>query len=104
MLRMSSKGCTMSIEQRSSLDEIFSLLPDCGLPVSNISASSPPQFFGIRDVGCLVAVIGLEQFQSIGLLRSLAVVPDHRGGGLARELVVHVESFATSRGIESLSC
>ena len=92
----------MNIEQPSSLDELFPLLTDCDLPVSDIDAASPPQFFGIRDAGSLVAVIGLEQFQSVGLLRSLAVTPSHRGRGLARALVDHVESFAASHGIESL--
>ena len=50
----------------------------------------------------MVAIIGLEQFQSAGLLRSLAVSPNYRGRGLAQELVRHVESFAASHGVESL--
>lgn len=92
----------MNIEQQSSLDEILPLLTDCGLPVTDIDAASPPQFFGIRDAGSLVALIGLEQFQSVGLLRSLAVTPSHRGRGLAQELVRHVEAYAASHGVESL--
>lgn len=92
----------MNIEPLSSLDEILPVLTGCNLPVADISISSPPQFFGFRLAGSVVAVVGLEQFQSVGLLRSLAVSPGHRGRGLARELVSFVESFALSRGVESL--
>jgi amino-acid N-acetyltransferase len=93
---------SMNIEPLSSLDEIFPVLTGCDLPVADISASSPPQFFGFRVAGSVVAVIGLEQFQSVGLLRSLAVAPSYRGRGLAQELVSYVESFAASHGVESL--
>jgi amino-acid N-acetyltransferase len=92
----------MNIEPLSSLDEILPVLTGCDLPVADILASSPPQFFGFRSVGSVVAVIGMEQFQSTGLLRSLAVSPDYRGRGIAQELVRHVESFAASHGVESL--
>lgn len=92
----------MNIEPISSLDEIFPLLAGCDLPVADISASSPPQFFGFRVAGSVVAVIGLEQFESVGLLRSLAVTHSYRGRGRAHELVSYVESFAASRGVESL--
>ena len=65
----------MNIEPLSSLDEILPVLTGCNLPVADISVSSPPQFFGFRVAGSVVAVVGLEQFQSVGLLRSLAVSP-----------------------------
>lgn len=92
----------MNIEPLPSLEEVFPVLTACGLPIADISASSPPQFFGFRVAGSVVAVIGLEQFQSVGLLRSLAITPSYRGHGLAQELVSHVESFAASHGVESL--
>lgn len=92
----------MNIEPLSSLDEIFPVLSGCDLPVADISASSPPQFFGFRVSDSVIAVIGLEKFQSVGLIRSLAVIPSYRGQGLALELVSYVESFANSHGVESL--
>jgi amino-acid N-acetyltransferase len=92
----------MNIEPLSSLDEILPVLMGCNLPVADISAVSPPQFFGIRVTGVLVAVVGLELFQSTGLLRSLAVSPDFRGRGLAQELVAFAEAFAASHGARSL--
>jgi amino-acid N-acetyltransferase len=92
----------MNIEPLSSLDEILTVLTGCDLPIADISVSSPPQFFGFRVAGSVVAVVGFEHFQSVGLLRSLAVSPSHRGRGLAQELVRFVQSFAISHGVESL--
>ena len=92
----------MNIEPLSVLEEIFPVLIACDLPITDISAESPPRFFGCCVAGSVVAVIGLEQFQSAGLLRSLAVLPPYRGRGFAQALVSHVESFAASHGVESL--
>jgi amino-acid N-acetyltransferase len=86
----------------SELNEIVSLLAENDLPVSDISPSHPPRFFGVRVDATLAAVVGLDLFGSVGLLRSLAVSPAYRGRGMARELVVFVERFAASHGVETL--
>jgi len=91
-----------NIEPISELEEIKSLLTECGFPVTDISQSEPPYFFGVRSKSGLIAVVGLELFGAVALLRSLAVAPAHRGRGVARQLVAHAESVAASRGIDSL--
>ena len=60
------------------------------------------QFFGIKRAGKLVAMIGLEPYDSVALLRSLAVLPDYRSLGLARRLVSFIESQAAEQGVEEL--
>ena len=90
------------IEAIAELDDIVPLLADCGLPVADISAARTPQFFGIRAESSLVAVIGLEVFGAVALLRSLAVSPAHRGHGLAQQLVAFAEQLAASRGVGTL--
>lgn len=92
----------MSIEPVISIAEITALLAENGLPISDISASSPVQFFGIREAGALVAVVGLERYPPIGLLRSLAVRTDLRRRGLGQELVAYVEAYAAAQGVETL--
>lgn len=92
----------MTIEPLSSLDEIIPLLAECALQVVDISEVAPPRFFGIRVAGAVVAVVGLEQVESDGLLRSLAVKAAFRRQGLAHELVKHVEARAAAWGVESL--
>jgi amino-acid N-acetyltransferase len=90
------------IKPVSEIDEIISLIADSGLPVSDISLSRPPQFFGIRKDASLVAVVGLEVYGLLGLLRSLAVSPLYRGRGLGQELVTYAERFAASQGVSQL--
>ncbi|HEX5394727.1 MAG TPA: arsenic resistance N-acetyltransferase ArsN2 [Rhodocyclaceae bacterium] len=92
----------MRIEPISSIEEVTALLAENTLPIADISVSSPLQFFGIRDGGALVAVVGLEIYQPFGLLRSLAVRSTFRKRGLARELVSFAESWSAAHGVESL--
>jgi amino-acid N-acetyltransferase len=92
----------MDIVPESNPQDVVSLLEACALPVADISPGSSVQFFGIRSGGALVAVVGLELYPSVGLLRSLAVSPSFRGKNFARALVGFAESFAASHGIKSL--
>lgn len=92
----------MHIEPMSSIEEVTALLAENALPIVDISISSPFQFFGIRDGGALVAVVGLELYPPFGLLRSLAVRATFRKRGFARELVSFAESFSATHGVESL--
>lgn len=102
--RLNSNGSLykMPITPELSIPDVIALLSQCDLPVEDISSSSPPQFFGVRDNGALVAVIGLEIHPPVGLLRSLAVAPSFRGRCLGAELVAYAESFAAAQGIEEL--
>lgn len=84
------------------LEDVLSLLERCGLPAADISPLDPPSFFGIRCGNELVAAVGLESFESAGLLRSLAVLPAHRGRGSAHRLVAFCERVAAARGVEHL--
>ncbi len=90
------------IEPITELNDVVPLLTECGLPVSDISPSQLQQFFGMRSKTGLVAVVGLELYGSVGLLRSLAVSPSHRGQGLAHELVAFAEKVAASQGVNTL--
>jgi len=61
------------------------LLESYDLPVSDLAHSSV-QLWALVDETQIAGVIGLEQCQDIGLLRSLAVPKDYQGLGLARRL------------------
>lgn len=92
----------MHIAPETSVPDVIALLSECGLPTKDISASSPPLFFGARDHGALVGVIGLEIYSTVGLLRSLAVAPSYRGRCLGRDLVLCAESFSIDQGVGEL--
>jgi amino-acid N-acetyltransferase len=92
----------MNIIPESAIEDILPLLESCALPTTDISASSPVQFFGLRSQSFLVAIVGLELYPPVGLLRSLAVAPSFRGHGFARALVEFAEAFSASHGVNTL--
>jgi amino-acid N-acetyltransferase len=92
----------MLIEPLASADEAIPLLLECALPVADLSAAAPIQFFGIRAENTLIGLVGLEAHPPHALLRSLAVAPAFRASGLGRKLVAFAESQATARGITQL--
>ena len=92
----------MDITADPPLEEVIGLLAESGLPVSDIDESSPIRFFGVRDSSGLAAVVGLEVYPPVGLLRSLAVAPGFRARGAGRKLVAFVESFAAANGVQTL--
>jgi amino-acid N-acetyltransferase len=55
-----------------------------------------------RDGDEVVAAAALERFGAAGLLRSVVVAGDRRGGGLGRRIVVEAESLARDEGIREL--
>jgi len=94
----------MTIEPLISLNQVVPLLIECGLPASDVSIAFPHQFFGLRleDSGPLVGIVGLENYQSVGLLRSLAVASPCRNRGPAHQLVAFVEAQAAYWHIDTL--
>ena len=92
----------MDIVTDPPLEEVLALLAESNLPVADIDASSPIQFFGVRDGSRLAAVVGLELYPPVGLLRSLAVAPGFRARGTGRKLVAFVESFAAANAVQTL--
>ena len=92
----------MHREPVAELDQILSLLAESGLPVSDISRAHLPLFFGIQSDSGLIAVIGLELFGTVGLLRSLAVSKACRGQRFGRQLVDFAEHYAAECGAETL--
>jgi len=91
----------LTTESIGQLAEIRQLLSACGLPISDLSLSKSVLFLGSCSETRLVGVIGLEVFDSVALLRSLAVAPSHRHHGLGRSLVAFAEAHAACLGIES---
>lgn len=92
---------TFSFADSEDLQAVEQLLLDCELPYQDV-AHHLSHFILAKDEAQLVGVIGLEIFDKVGLLRSLAVSGTHRGKGLAKTLYAHLVAFAQSQGIEKL--
>ncbi len=84
------------------LPAIRALLEQSRLPVRDLISGSAPHFWGVEATGTLAGVIGLEPAGNAGLLRSLAVAPAHRGTGLGKLLVTHLQAAAARDGITDL--
>jgi amino-acid N-acetyltransferase len=94
----------LRIETATSIDGylIKDLLRACQLPYEDIQDAHLVDFSLARKGGGMIGVIGLEPYDSVGLLRSLAVAEDHRYQGLGAALVANIEAKALSHGIKAL--
>lgn len=81
--------------------EVVRLLQVCDLPTADV-AEHLPHFFLARSDGALVGVAGLQPAGEAALLRSLAVVAEFRGQGIARALCARVAEHAAASGLPSL--
>ncbi len=82
--------------------EVESLLSAAGLPVSDVHDADKITFFGLHDNGKLIAVIGVEQYTTVALLRSLAVNRSARQSGCGSRLVSELEVWCAERGVEEI--
>ena len=83
----------------ADFDQVRQLLHSENLPVEDISPDLP-NFFVIRDNQTVVGVIALEVYGRDGLLRSMAVHPQHRskslGDALLKSLIDHAREVVTT--------
>jgi amino-acid N-acetyltransferase len=85
----------------ADIGEIEELLKASDLPVEG-AREHIDHFFVSRDGGFLAGVIGLEQYDEEGLLRSLAVRESHRSKGIGNTLYLRLIDEARSLRIRRL--
>jgi amino-acid N-acetyltransferase len=85
-------------EQRQS---IIAMLQAEKLPVEDLPASLD-NFFVALDDDKVIGVIGLEQYEQYGLLRSMVVDKEYRNKNIASRLVRQLENYTTTIGITCL--
>ena len=83
------------------LPAILSLLKEAGLPTMDIKPGIQEFFIGEKDKR-IVGVIGMESYNDIALLRSMAVSGDNRNGGIASHLVEELLSYAGLKGMRKI--
>lgn len=90
-----------SFAQSEDESGIVTLLAENNLPYDDIGPKLD-HFIVCLDQDRVVGVVGLEPCGKAGLLRSLAIAPDYRGKGIARELSDKIEEYAALEGIEEV--
>lgn len=78
------------------------LMVACGLPVDGLEGQFARHFAIGESGGRLIGVAGVEVYGRWGLLRSVAVVPALRGGGVATALVRDRIEWARFTGMHSM--
>ena len=78
------------------------LLNASQLNSSDLTSEHLRHFFGLGAKEEPEGIVGLEVFNTVALLRSLAVVSSRRGAGLGSKLLAHAENYARNLGIKSL--
>lgn len=82
-------------------DGVLGLLAEVGLPTAEV-AEWLSDYVVAEDDGRIVGVAGLEIHGSDGVLRSVAVDPAYRGGGLGGRLAATVIASARRAGLRHL--
>jgi len=82
-------------------NDIKQLLFKSQLPTDGI-ISHLKDFILAKSTGGIIGVVGLEAYDGIGLLRSLAVLPEVRGKGIGKELCSRAIAHAHTQKINEL--
>lgn len=92
----------MIIEQAQTYrTEIVALLAAEKLPVTDLPKKLDNFIVAIQD-GLVAGVAGVEVYGAYGLLRSLAVSPQHRSLGIAGKLLQHMDALCKLKGLSAL--
>jgi amino-acid N-acetyltransferase len=91
-----------SFAEAGEKEAIGYLLSECELPDEDIVGHLDNFILAKNNNKKLVGVIGLEVYNTIGLLRSLAVKPSYRGRGIAKILYSQILGYAHLQGIREL--
>lgn len=86
----------------AELSALRALLRACELPYDDLTPEHLSHFFVAVNGASLQGCVGLEPEGTAALLRSLAVAPSHRNGGLGVRLVDAIERHARREGIRTL--
>lgn len=92
----------MNIYRNPPESGVRGLLTQANLPTSDLSPEHLEHFFGCGTEQTPKAIVGLEIYGKVALLRSLAVARDCRGIGCAKALVAEAERHARSQGVSEL--
>lgn len=90
------------VAQRPALAGAMALLASAQLPTEDLSDAHCEHFFFTGTNESPTALVGLELFGDVGLLRSLVVTPQARGAGAGSALVRHAETYAREHGVHTL--
>jgi N-acetylglutamate synthase-like GNAT family acetyltransferase len=92
----------MHIFKQPAKESVKCILSAVKFNTSHLTLGHLKHFFGTGTRGNLDGVVGLELFNAIGLLGSLAAISSRKRSGLESMLVAHAENYARNHGVKFL--
>ena len=87
----------------TDLQEVKNLLQNVNLPVDGVKDQFQNYFVvEIQNTNKIIGVMGWEQYDSFGLVRSAAISPEFQNKGLGSKLVLKIHKDAREKGIKKL--
>jgi amino-acid N-acetyltransferase len=90
------------IRARPPHASVVALLAAEGLPISDLTEPHLQHFFFTGADGAPSALVGLELYGEVALLRSLVVSSEARTQGLGYALVRHAEEYAATHQVSAI--
>lgn len=87
--------------KKTHLSGIFELLKQVELPPEGIEAHLADFIVSIHE-GNVIGCAGLEIYETVGLLRSVAVHPDYQGKNIGNALIHQILSHAQKSEVEEI--
>ena len=83
------------------LQEVEKLLLTVNLPIEGVKENFS-NFFIAKKQNMILGVAGIEIYEEVGLLRSVAIKPSSQKQGIGQMMVNKIEEFAIKEGVKNL--
>ncbi len=90
---------TKAIKQ--DLEEVLTLLKLVDLPVEGVKEHFN-DFFVVKNKKTIVGCVGMEIYENVGLLRSVAINPSFQSKGIGQEMVIKMEAYSLEKRIQTI--
>ena len=95
-------GFDIAMAEDTDGPAIRDLLAAADLPTADLTSAHFLNYLTARSGGRIIGCVGLEVFETVGLLRSLAVHPELRRRGVGARLVAEAERVAAQLSVREL--
>ncbi|MHA2110185.1 MAG: arsenic resistance N-acetyltransferase ArsN2 [Candidatus Hodarchaeales archaeon] len=86
---------------KQDLEEVFTLLKLVDLPVEGVKEHFN-DFFVVKKEKTIVGCVGIEIYENVGLLRSVALHPSFQGKGIGRQMVNKMEAYSVENRLDKI--
>ncbi len=92
---------TITKAESIHLQEVEKLLLTVNLPIEGVKENFS-NFFIAKKQNMILGVAGIEIYEEVGLLRSVAIKPSSQKQGIGQMMVNKIEEFAIKEGVKNL--